>query len=296
MTGRRVLLAAVAAAAVALASAEAASASAIYYVCGKDLCRYDVASKRSSHLTTNGTKRKPYTDISASRSGRRFGLIYGSDLFSAGPGLRGRHSLEDDVTLVFARPDGAQLASLQLRLTPNPACIPPMICPPLLTPWLYLYSPNGKKEDAVAARTVTAGWLRNRLMRDEFENGVQVICVLKQNDDFECDRNVAQSPDFDLMDPEGSPNGRFLAATAVPEEADDNGDVVVSGRIALFNPATGGLVRMITAGSDDSDPAFSPDGTTIAFERGKSIYVAPASGGRAKRLIRRGSRPSWALG
>jgi hypothetical protein len=52
---------------------------------------------------------------------------------------------------------------------------------------------------------------------------------------------------------------------------------------------------MITAGRDDSDPAFSPDGRAIAFERGRSIYVAPASGGRAKRIIRRGSRPSWAL-
>jgi hypothetical protein len=246
-------------------------------------------------VTSNGTKKKRYTDISASRSGRRFGLIHGGDLFSARRGLRARRSLERDVTLVFARPDGAELASIQLRLTPNPACIPPLICPALLTPWLYLYSPDGRKEDPVAARTVTAGWLRNRLMRDTSENGIQVICLLRSNDDFECDRTVAQSPDFDLLDPDGSPDGRFVAATAVPEAANDDDDVVVSGRIALFNPATGALVRMITAGTGDSDPAFSPDGKTIAFERGRSIYVAPTSGGRAKRLIRRGSRPSWAL-
>lgn len=294
MRRRRALVTAAVAAAASLACAGTAGATAIYYVCGNDLCRYDTAKKRSTHLTSNGTRKKRYTDVSASRSGRRFGLIYNRDLFSARRGLRGRRTLERDVALVYARPDGGELASLQLRLTPNPACIPPMICPFLLTPWLYLYSPDGRNEDAVAARTVTAGWLRNRLMRDNNENGVQVICVLRDNHDFECERTVARSPDFELRDPEGSPNGRLLAVTAVPASADDD-DVVVSGRIALFNPATGALVRMITAGSDDSDPAFSPDGKTIAYERGRSIYVVRASGGRAKRLIRRGSRPSWAL-
>ena len=89
MNGRRLLVVLAAAVAATLASAGTASASAVYYVCGKDLCRYDVGSKRTSHLTSNGTKRKPYTDISPSRSGRRFGLIYGGDLFSAGRGLGG---------------------------------------------------------------------------------------------------------------------------------------------------------------------------------------------------------------
>src|SRR5919109_925015 len=51
----------------------------------------------------------------------------------------------------------------------------------------------------------------------------------------------------------------------------------------------GGDARRLTAGKEnETDPAFSPDGTQIAFtgdyDGNKDVYVVPATGGEPKRL------------
>ena len=58
----------------------------------------------------------------------------------------------------------------------------------------------------------------------------------------------------------------------------------------------GGLVQITNDAADHSDPAFSPDGTQIAFrsERGEGgIYAAPTIGGEARLLIPEGKRPRF---
>jgi hypothetical protein len=66
-----------------------------------------------------------------------------------------------------------------------------------------------------------------------------------------------------------------------------------AGAIALFDPATGALVRDLTTGHADRDPAFSPDRRQVAFTRDGDLYVVKVAGG-APRLLRRGVRdPTW---
>ena len=55
----------------------------------------------------------------------------------------------------------------------------------------------------------------------------------------------------------------------------------------------GGRVQVTNSDIEDTDPVFSPDGSTLAFTRGRDIYLAPALGGNARFLVAGGSFPSF---
>ena len=55
----------------------------------------------------------------------------------------------------------------------------------------------------------------------------------------------------------------------------------------------GGRVQVTDYDSEDMDPVFSPDGSTLAFERGGDIHLVPALGGSARFLAANGSLPSF---
>ncbi|MGA3202690.1 MAG: protein kinase [Bryobacteraceae bacterium] len=58
----------------------------------------------------------------------------------------------------------------------------------------------------------------------------------------------------------------------------------------------GGKVRITDDPADDYDPAFSPDGSQLAFRsdrQGGGIYVAPSIGGPARLLVPQGRRPRF---
>ena len=102
------------------------------------------------------------------------------------------------------------------------------------------------------------------------------ICLLAQ-DGTGAERWIAFTMGYDLSDPALSPNGTLLAVTRSAPGATE-------GQIAIYDYATGSFVQTVTAGSTDSGPVWSPDGTRIAFVRGAStanahIYTVSATGG-----------------
>jgi Tol biopolymer transport system component/DNA-binding SARP family transcriptional activator len=74
-----------------------------------------------------------------------------------------------------------------------------------------------------------------------------------------------------------SPDGKFVAFAAGP-----TGQM----RIYVRQVAGGGTIAVARGLSGDQHwPRWSPDGTRLSFEMGRSIYVAPALGGPTKRLV-----------
>ena len=55
----------------------------------------------------------------------------------------------------------------------------------------------------------------------------------------------------------------------------------------------GGRVQVTDSDSEETDPVFSPDGSTLAFLRGGDIYLGAALGGGARFLAADGSFPSF---
>jgi serine/threonine protein kinase/Tol biopolymer transport system component len=87
--------------------------------------------------------------------------------------------------------------------------------------------------------------------------------------------------------PTWSPDGRFIAYTS-----DQTGNFDI-----WIQPVAGGrAVQVTTDPAADWQPAWSPDGNSLAFrsERdGGGIFVAPAFGGRERRLTTFGYQPEW---
>jgi serine/threonine protein kinase len=87
--------------------------------------------------------------------------------------------------------------------------------------------------------------------------------------------------------PTWSPDGRFIAYTS---DQAGNFDIWVQ-------PVSGGrAVQITTDPAADWQPAWSPDGNSLAFRserEGGGIFVAPALGGRERRLTTLGYQPQW---
>jgi len=68
--------------------------------------------------------------------------------------------------------------------------------------------------------------------------------------------------------------------TETPMPTSPSGKIVFSseGAIQTINPDGTGLKRLTPRGSGDGDPSWSPDGSRIAFVRGKMIYTMQSDG------------------
>ncbi len=86
-----------------------------------------------------------------------------------------------------------------------------------------------------------------------------------------------------------SPDGKLMAYSSNRENREKLGDIWVQ------QVDGGGLIR-ITEGRDNTDPAFSADGTQIAFRserQGGGIYIVPSLGGDAREFVHEGHRPRF---
>jgi len=79
-----------------------------------------------------------------------------------------------------------------------------------------------------------------------------------------------------------------LAFSVGSSQDEENTDIFIvaadgSGRRNLTNDHVYG----------DDYPALSPDGRTLAFARGRNLFVMPARGGRARELLPSATKPTW---
>jgi hypothetical protein len=285
--GVRLVIVAIVAAAAFPASA---AADALVYRCGTNLCRAAPDGSAKKRLTKDGGT---YTWVSATRSGSRLAVVRSS--FTRVLDGRG-HALTGDLprggTAVIAEiaPDGSQVATVELlpEITPAPVGSPPG-SPGMagLNPYLFVMNPDGSGRDVSTRSVVDAAWSGDRLTRTDagdtspFPLG---ICRLQVTTAFACDHDLARDPTRDLFNQAFSGSRVAVVRSASSE--------LGRGPIVIYDAATAAPVRTLTNGGD-AQPSWSPDGKRIAFDRGGDIYVVPAGGGKARRVLRHGEQPVW---
>ena len=95
---------------------------------------------------------------------------------------------------------------------------------------------------------------------------------------------VTTSSGLDVF-PSFSPDGKSLAYAS-----DRNGGF----RIYVRTLAPGGSETALTSEGESVQPAWSPDGEWIAYHAsGAGIWIVPAKGGEARKLVDLGSHPAW---
>jgi len=143
---------------------------------------------------------------------------------------------------------------------------------------LYVSSPShfpGFDESSSYVHEV--GWLGAEALNTS-PSTYETICVYRLT--TPCVRPVATLNGSDLYSPAGSPEATRLAALAY--ESDASG---YSYRVVLFDPVTAAPIRDLTQGPRDYSPSFSPDGTTVSFQRNGDTWAVPADGSAAPRLL-----------
>jgi dipeptidyl aminopeptidase/acylaminoacyl peptidase len=242
-----------------------APASFIVFRCGasfENLCRIAPDGSAKAQLTSDGQPDPgDYASPSLSRDGSRLAFRKGDKLFVGDASATAATQIDpgNNHRELALRPDGLKVASIEISNVFGPRSD------------AYAINSDGSGTQFVHTTALTVGWLGNRLLSNPSTETKSVCAYLYENDERTCERTVASDPARDLFHPTGSPDGAFVAAAAVaPSDS--------AGVIAIYDQATGALVRDLTSGTSDSWPAYSPDGSRIAFQRGDSIFVTPASG------------------
>ena len=288
----RILLGLLVAAAIAPASA---GASVIAYTCGsafEDVCQARPDGKGVRVLLADGDADRRYLSPALSPDGRRLAYVIDSDLWIrdlvTGEELHG--IAQSGPVLIRWRADGARLAVGELALTStrNEVCT-------------YNSDLSGENE----GRSCRGGGLRSgfayrpdgrlwmNLSGGTQHQGRSILCTLLPEDGPSgcADDFRVFDPAFSLEAPDLSPDEGLLAVVQATSGTE--------GAIALYDAASGALVRRLTAGPADAAPVFSPDGRRIAFARsGQGIWTTAVDGapGSERRIVAQGRSPSWGGG
>jgi WD40-like Beta Propeller Repeat len=263
-------------------AAAVASASVIIYGCAPNLCRVNPDGTGMTQLTGDGQSgtSMAYGAPSLSRDGTKLAFAFNNHIFVSDVNANNRSAPFATTGLIaLMRPDGGQLAELEQTLT-NP---PIQLC---------TYNLDGSGRSCLYS-TPSAGWAPDNNLLISTQPGLasnEQICHVSVIANQPCSDVRADDPANDLYDPAVSPDGSTLAVTVAGGIGGS-----VTGHIALYNYVTGQFERNLTSDTADDHPAWSPDGSQIAFDRGSSIYVTDAGGapGSEHQLVALGNSPTW---
>ncbi len=273
-----------------LAGAAPAAGGELIGVCGPNLC---VATEAGavSPLTTDGVAGTvEYTSPSLSADGTKLYYIRDGAPMRSGPRVQNPDVLldTDRGRAIAVSPDGASFVfrSFETQLIPSV----------LFSSVLWVGGDAGSSRMASYSAAHDAGWLQSRLIStNAIDRNYDSVCVagVVTTDayPFPCPAPLARADaTHTLADPTGSAQGTFIAAEWVLRGAAGSPDVT---SVALFDPTTGAVVRGLAPGPGDNDPAFSPDGTQVAFTRGADTWVVPVAGGAPRMLAAGLTDATW---
>jgi hypothetical protein len=290
---------------VSLAAAEAAYGSTLVYVCGRDLCASDDRGRDRERLTRDGARVGGYTRPTIDRAGRRIAFKVGDPgrVFTADARARRRTRIgpgpggAPDATQFDAAisPDGRSVAWVETRINVTFGGSDFR---------RYVATVRGAGARQVAAnggRPFVAWFDASTIVREGPPADApplgpdQSLCLPDPATATNgvCGRVIARDPARHLRHPSVSPDRRLVVAAAYAPPGDDDLSTDHAGAIVVYDAATGGVVRELTRGPGDRGPVFSPDGRSVAFERGGGIWRVPVAGGRATRILPSGRQPAW---
>ncbi len=262
-----------------------------------DLCTVNLDGSNKQALTTDGSEAASYSLPSATPDGKKLSFS-----------LQGKLYVLDVVAGTTIGPMANSAALLASQISPNGNDV--------LTYYvlnqsstLYAYVQTWS---SAGPTTQSATNRLGRVLSDGFSIGwgpagsgilftdrhdttrLNEICIATGSDTT-CSRVVATDATAGLELPAISPNGKLLAVVA-------NADNSYLGHIRIYDYATGNLVRDLTNGAYDTNPVWSPDSSTIVFERRNAagtesdLYKIASTGspGSEKLLVADGIQPTVA--
>jgi hypothetical protein len=294
---------------VGAASAPAAADDGwIFSSCQPQLCRVDGDGSDRTTITTDGLNLAGFGHPTGSRDGRVLG--YDSMVSPLGsptsawvvrPGeATGPQRIDPQATMIDLTPDGARALVRQSVWYDRDGG--PRACSISTTDGgdrRCIVSTPGVSLSDFAGPELLLGSYNPLPPGIPFlpEGTYRLDTIIEASGTGEVTRTVAALPGYGLVDPELSPDGRWVVATAMQPLGS-------AGRIAIFDRATGALVRWLSPESEpgyaaDDAPAWSPDGRRIVFHRqdpnyDEALYVIAADGAiGSERRVGSGTLPAW---
>ncbi len=104
------------------------------------------------------------------------------------------------------------------------------------------------------------------------------------------ERALTHDETHSYLNPAFSPGGRYIACVRTPVRGAN--DPSRDGVLWVMN-SDGSGGHKVAPVVDLARPAWSPDGTTIAFSHAHAVYTVPAAGGAPSLLIANAQDPAW---